>query len=160
MRDVAGAFAWVYQNAAQYGGDLKRIYVAGHSAGGHLAALLALDGEYLKARDVPLSAIRGVAALSGVYDVTKLPEFVSDKGARDASPLHYAHPQAPPFLIAYCQWDYLGLPRQARDFTGALKKNFVGTQLLYLPGENHITEIINIWKDDDPIARAILAFIK
>jgi acetyl esterase/lipase len=160
IRDVAEAFAWVYQNAGQYGGDSKRIYLAGHSAGGHLAALLALDGAYLKEHAIPPSAIRGVAALSGVYDVSRLPEFESDKGAPDGSPARYVHPQAPPFLITYCQWDYLGLPRQARDFAAALKKAFVGTQLLYIPGENHIAEIVDIWKDDDPIARAILNFIK
>ena len=40
IRDVAEAFAWVYQNAGQYGGDSKRMYLAGHSAGGHLASTL------------------------------------------------------------------------------------------------------------------------
>ncbi len=47
MEDAAAAFAWVYRNIAQYGGDASRIYVAGHSSGGHLASLLALDPKYL-----------------------------------------------------------------------------------------------------------------
>ena len=72
IEDAAAAFAWVYRNIAQYGGDTKRIYLAGHSAGGHLAALLALDGEYLKKHDVPARAIQGVASMSGVYDVGTL----------------------------------------------------------------------------------------
>jgi hypothetical protein len=74
--------------------------------------------------------------------------------------MHYVHPHAPPFLITYCQWDYPALPRQARDFAAAVKKDFIETQLEYIPGENHITEIVDIWKDDDPTAQAILKFIK
>jgi acetyl esterase/lipase len=158
--DVAAAFAWVYRNIAQYGGDIKRIYLVGHSSGGHLAALLALDEAYLAKLDVPTMAIRGVAALSGVYDVTRVSEFVSQKGARDASPLAIVHTNAPPFLISYCQWDYFELPKQAREFAVSLKKDFVAAQLLYLPGENHLSELLNIWKDDDPIALAILNFVK
>jgi len=158
--DGAAAFAWVYKNIAQYGGDVQRIYLVGHSSGGHVAALLGLDDSYLKKLDVPAAAIHGVAALSGVYDVSHVPEFVSQKGAPDASPIAIVHANAPPFLISYCQWDYFELPKQARDFTALLKQDFVAAQLLYLPGENHISELLNIWKDDDPIARAVLNFVK
>jgi acetyl esterase/lipase len=123
-------------------------------------ALLALDKEYLKKYDIPTSAIRGVAALSGVYDVHNLDAFKPGEGKRDASPMLYVHAPAPPFLITYAQWDYLELPKQARDFAAALKKDFVPTELVYIPGESHITEIVDIVKDDDPTARAILNFIK
>ncbi|MGD1097488.1 MAG: alpha/beta hydrolase, partial [Bryobacteraceae bacterium] len=160
IEDVAAAFGWVYKNVGQYGGDTKRISLVGHSAGGHLAALLALDWEYLKKHDVPAGAIHSVASISGIYEVTGVPGFVSEKGAPDASPSHMVHSQAPPFLITYCQWDYFGLPKQARDFAANLKKSFVGSQLVYLPRENHVSEIVNIWKDDDPTARAILNFIQ
>jgi len=158
--DVAAAFAWVYKNVAQYGGDIKRMYLAGHSSGGHLAALLALDETYLKKFDVPATAIHGVAALSGVYDVSRVPEFISRKGAPEPSPLDHVHANAPPFLITFSQWDYFELPKQARDFAASLKKDFVTAQLLYLPGENHISELLNIWKDDDPLALAVLNFVK
>jgi hypothetical protein len=110
--------------------------------------------------DVPAGTIHGVAALSGVYDVSHVPDFVSQKGAPDASPIAIVHANAPPFLITYCQWDYFELPKQARDFTALLKQDFVAAQLLYVPGENHISELLNIWKDDDPIARAVLNFVK
>src|SRR3990172_4534887 len=48
VQDVARAFAWLHQNAAQYGGDRNRIFVMGSSSGGHLAALVSLDERYLK----------------------------------------------------------------------------------------------------------------
>lgn len=160
IEDVAAAFAWVYKNIAQFGADPNRVYVAGHSAGGHLVALLALDRQYLLKYEIPAAAIRGVAALSGVYDVSMLAGFKREDGQRDASPQHYIHAPAPPFLITYCEWDYLALPKQARDFAAALKKDFIPTQLEYIPGENHITEIIDIVKDGDPTARAVIDFIK
>ena len=165
IEDVAAAFAWTYRNIPRYGGDLKRVYVAGHSAGGHLVALLALDPVYLGKYAIPARAIRGVVALSGVYDVRNTPEFVFAGDRKQASPLTFAaslntQPNAPPFLIAYCQWDYAGLPKQARDFAAALKKSFVEVRLIYVPGETHVSEIISAVKDDSSVARALLSFIK
>ena len=57
-------------------------------------------------------------------------------------------------------WDRGTWTPEQDDVDAALKKSFVGAQLVYIPHENHITEIMNVWKDDDPIARAILEFIK
>jgi len=70
------------------------------------------------------------------------------------------HAHAPPFLITYCQWDYLDLPKQARDFAEELKKKFAGVKIEYIPGESHISEIIDTLKDADPTAHALLDFIK
>jgi hypothetical protein len=63
-------------------------------------------------------------------------------------------------VITYCQWDYPSLPLQAREFEAALKKAFVPATLMYIPQESHISEIVNIWKDDDSTAKAILDMIK
>lgn len=159
IEDTAAAFAWVYKNIAQHGGDASRIYIAGHSAGGHLVSLLALDDTYLKKYDIPLTAIRGVASISGVYDVSKLAGFAA-AGEDNPSPLKHVHAKAPPFLVSYCQWDYLALPLQAREFSAALKKSFDSVELLYDPGQSHISEIIHVVQDDDPIAQAILKLIQ
>jgi len=168
IEDVAAAFAWVAQNISQHGGDRSRIYLAGHSAGAHLAALLALDEKYLGKFGLPRTTIRGVIAMSGIYNVDKLDTFLvandknaeGDKGDKhDASPAAHAHSGAPPFLISYCQWDYFGLPKQARDFTLTLKKNFVAVELLYVPGENHISEVISLVQDHGLLIDTILRFV-
>jgi acetyl esterase/lipase len=156
IEDAAAAFNWVYKNIAQLGGDVSKIYIVGHSAGGHLVSLLALDPQWLKKYDISPGVIHGVASLSGVYDVEAIKEF---KGS-NASPVRFVHPRTPPFLISYCQWDYLGLPRQAREFSAALKKEFDDVRVLYVPGESHITEVISALKDDDPTARALLEFVR
>jgi len=164
IEDVAAAFAWTFANITQRGGDLKRVYIAGHSAGGHLVALLTLDGRYLERHKLNNSAIAGTFALSGVYNVEMLSNvFTQDAETRkQASPMTHARAgvAAPPFLVTYCQWDYPFLPRQARQFHEALGKAGVRSDLVYVAGEDHISEMVNIVKEGDPTAAAILQRIK
>jgi acetyl esterase/lipase len=80
IKDVARAFAWTARNVDRFGGDPDRIIVAGHSAGGHLAALLATDERWLKEPALKLTprqrqGLRGVVSLSGVYRVPPPDEF-------------------------------------------------------------------------------------
>lgn len=67
VEDAASAIAWTHGNIARYGGDPDRIVLSGHSAGAHIAALVALDRHYLDDVGVPHAAIRGVVTLSGPY---------------------------------------------------------------------------------------------
>jgi acetyl esterase/lipase len=64
-RDVAKSLGWVHKNIAQHGGDPKRIFVMGHSAGAQLAALLCTDDRYLKAEGVPFSVLKGCMPVDG-----------------------------------------------------------------------------------------------
>ena len=69
---MAHALAWVHRHAAQHGGDAARCVVAGHSAGGHLAAmLLACDGRRL-AHDLPQRLVRRAVSISGLYDLAPI----------------------------------------------------------------------------------------
>jgi acetyl esterase/lipase len=160
IEDVAAAFGWVYRNTTELGGDKNRIYAVGHSAGGHLVALLAVDSQYLKKQNISSGAIRGVISMSGVYDVRDTPAFEFNGNKADASPIELLNAKTPPFLITFCQWDYLGLPKQARDFAATLKKSFDAAEVLYIPGETHISEIISAVRDGSPLSRAILRFIE
>src|SRR5574340_165524 len=147
IEDVAAAFAWTVGHIERHGGNPARIFIGGHSAGGHLAALLALDPHYLARFDLTPAAIRGVAALSGVYDVSSLRNLFPD--AAQASPLTYVRAGAPPFVVTYCQWDYYMLPAQAHRLDAALRQAGVASELVYVPRESHISEIVNIAKPDD-----------
>jgi len=148
--DATAALAWVIQNIAQYGGDPKRIYVTGHSAGGHLAAYVGLNQKFWP-------NLKAVMPLSGVYDVSSIGGFANDPA--NASPVKHIRKGAPPFLITYCENDYPSLPQQARMFDAELREAGDSSKLVYIPGKNHITEIIDIAKDNDPSAEAILHFI-
>lgn len=70
-RSARNAVSWLYKNAPSFGLNPSKILLAGNSAGGHLAALAGSEGE-LAAADVPSSAIAGIVALSGIYDLGAL----------------------------------------------------------------------------------------
>jgi acetyl esterase/lipase len=165
--DAAAALAWTVRNIEKYGGDPSRIILAGHSAGGHLAALLTTNPKYLAAHGLTPAAVKSVAALSGVYDLTGLEGrqqgrvFAQDEASlADASPLKHVKRATPAFHITYCQWDYAVLPQQARAFHASLLKAGAKPSLLYVPGENHISEMISIVKPGDPTAALLVRLIR
>jgi acetyl esterase/lipase len=103
--------------------------------------------------------------LSGVYNLASSESqesvFGKDPQIRlNASPLHHVRADAPPFLVTYCQWDYFSLPAQARAFHRALQQAGVKTELVYVPRESHISEIVHVSNESDPTATAALKFMK
>jgi len=89
VEDGARAVRWVRDNVERFGGDPGRIVVAGHSAGAHIAAMLAIDGRWLRAEGMDNRSLCGLVGLSGPYDFLPLH---SEKlkvifGAADKRPL-------------------------------------------------------------------------
>ena len=165
--DVASAFAWVYQNIDQYGGDRTQIFLSGHSAGGHLASLIALDEGYLEAHGLSTTLIRGVAGISGVYDLTYFPNFLffdtfpmDDDARESASPITHVDGSQPPFLILYAQFDYPTLDDQARDLSARLNEAGSENNLLEIEDENHISIIFTLRDSEAPTTLAILNFLE
>ena len=108
VRDGARAVAWVRENIGRFGGDPSRIYLMGHSAGAHIAALLALDARYLQGEGLSPRDLRGFIGLAGPYDFLPLRserlkdvfEDTGDPGRLAATqPINFASPQAPPSLL-------------------------------------------------------------
>ena len=97
------ALAWTHQHAAQYGGDPSRIHVVGHSAGGHLAAMLLCARWHLVAPQLPKRLVAGALSLSGVFELEPLrhaPFLQADLGltealARRVSPAGFPRPRGP-----------------------------------------------------------------
>lgn len=165
IEDVAKAFAWVKANVAKHGGDPENITIMGHSAGGHLAALLGTDPSYLKAEKLSLSDIRGVISVSGVYQIEPgaelyLPAFGAEADScRKASPMTYVKEKLPPFLIAYASNDYTTFDKMAIDFHEKLVKARVSSSLLKVENRNHISVIVSVLSDIDPLNEAVRKFI-
>ena len=88
IEDCARAFAWLHKNIKAKGGDPTRLFVSGHSSGGHLSALLALDPRYLKAHDLPITAIRGAIPVGGGYELTKYHARLAEGMSKELADAH------------------------------------------------------------------------
>ncbi|MCC6796085.1 MAG: alpha/beta hydrolase [Candidatus Hydrogenedentes bacterium] len=175
-QDCGKAVAWVYKNIAQYGGDPKRIYVMGHSAGAHLAALISTDETYLKEGGCDLSAIRGTIVLDGGgYNI---PTMVTSgelfaKGRYEkafgknketwlnASPItHVAKgKKIPPFLLVHAG-ERIASREQADGLAAALTKAGITARQFDAPDKNHITLNSDIGEKKDATTKEILAFME
>jgi arylformamidase len=98
---MAQAVAWVYDHIAEFGGDRRRIVVAGHSAGGHLTAMLMGCRWSQVAAHLPSDVVSSGLAISGLYDLAPLQNvpFLKDdlritgQHIHQASPLHWSVPE-------------------------------------------------------------------
>lgn len=163
IQDVARAFAWTSRNISKHGGRADQLFAAGHSAGGHLVALLATDESYLKAEQLGIDSIKGVIGLSGVYTIRPARfanVFGSEEAiARQASPLTHVNGKHPPFLILYADKDYETLDRMAEDMCAALLKSKVESNLIKVKDRDHISIIVRAINADDPTTQAIMEFV-
>jgi acetyl esterase/lipase len=92
VRDIARAFAWTFRNIARYGGRPDELFIGGHSAGGHLAALLAADETYLNAEGLTLRDVRGALPISGLFTIPGPPTPGGPKGLEAILPRKSALP--------------------------------------------------------------------
>jgi acetyl esterase/lipase len=145
IEDVAKAFAWTHANIAKYGGRADRIFVAGHSAGGHLTSLLAANPEYLKKHNLSSKNIRGIIPISGVYDIPagmfpKIFPGTAD-ALKPASPVKNLTAGGPPALVIYADQDYAGLDLLAKQYTAKLGELKTQATLELIKDRTHITII-------------------
>lgn len=104
LEDAAAAVAWTFQNIAEYGGDPKLIFVAGHSAGGYLTSMLGLDRRWLAPYNIDSNQIAGLIPYSGhcITHMTVREEMGIERDQPiidDMAPLFHARKDAPPILL-------------------------------------------------------------
>jgi dipeptidyl aminopeptidase/acylaminoacyl peptidase len=164
VQDVARAFAWTHGNIGRYGGRPDQIFVCGHSAGGHLVALLSCDESHLKAEKLSCKAIKGCIPLCGVYTI--LPNMIFEKAfgkdpevCKAASPLSHVKGAHPPALIIYADKDYPMLDLMAEQFCKKLKGCECEAGILKIANRTHISLIVQSANEADPTTQAILQFV-
>jgi acetyl esterase/lipase len=163
--DLKRALVWMREHAAEYGGDPNFIVITGGSAGGHLAALMALtanDPEYQPGFENADTTLQACVPFYGVYDFTNRDGMRENLGIIDllerqvmkvrltesraefekAAPLYRVHENAPPFFVIHGSRDSLVPVRMARSFVDALK-SASRNPVLYaeIPGAQHAFEI-------------------
>ncbi len=165
--DVKRALAWTKRHAAAHGGDPEFVVVTGGSAGGHLAALLALtanDPEYQPGFEDVDTSVQGCVPFYGVYDfldrfgergkaamapfLQRLVMKSSPEAQREAwekaSPIARVHADAPPFFVIHGTHDSLAYVEDTRHFVHALRA--ISRQpVVYaeLPGAQHAFDVFH-----------------
>jgi arylformamidase len=169
LSHVRDAIRWVYKNIARYGGDPNRLYIQGVSAGAHLAST-ALMPNWQKDYSLPEDVIKGVIAMSGIYDLCTLiyaPESEPQQALQmtwEESQLYspsYHLPSHPiPVIIAYGEKEPLILYHlEAMDYAHKLEKAGCHVSLIEVPGANHFDMINELAHKEGKVFEAVMKMI-
>ena len=162
---VRRAVAWVYRNAASFGGDPQRIYVSGHSSGGHLAGVV-LTTDWRES-GLPADLVKGGLCASGMYDLHPVSlsarasyvKFTPEMIAALSSQRHLDKLTAP-LIVAYGTLETPEFQRQNREFAAAVKAAGKPVELIVLQGCNHFEVQESLGNPYGVIGRAVLRQMK
>jgi acetyl esterase/lipase len=145
IEDAAAATAWAHANADALGGDPNRIYVMGHSAGAHIAALVGTDARYLARWNLHPRQLGGVIGLAGPYDFEPTVNARIERrvfaGVSDwprTQPVHFVDGDEPPFLLLHGQADRKVWVANSESLARRLRAAGDSVTLRILPGVGHI----------------------
>ena len=172
--DVAKAVKWAESNIIDYGGDPKEIFISGHSAGGHLAALVGIKNEYFFNAGInnPLKGIILIdAAGLDMYGYLKNENFKDGNSYlktftnnpltwKKASPIYFLHDSMPPFLIYRGGKTYPSIETSNEKFATALKAYVPHPRYNILKGKKHIPMILQFLNPFNPRYGEIIKFMK
>ena len=173
LKDGAAAVGWTRDNIERYGGDRSKLFLMGHSAGAHIAAMLALDPDYLAAQKVPSASIKGLIGLAGPYDFLPLTEpnvialFSSEKNLAMTQPITYVKPPAvrrtPPTLLLHGDADTRVRPKNSINLARELRGAGAKVEFDLLPGIDHtsiIAKFTRVLRGDGKLVDRVDTFIR
>lgn len=166
VEDGARAVAWARRHAAEHGGDPRRIFVAGHSAGAQIAALIGSDRRFLAPHGLAPRDLAGVIGLSGPYEFSISGRLVPIFGApaqwRSAQAVQAVDGDEPPFLLVHGGDDGVVWPAVSERMAGRLRAAGVRADLLLLPGKGHTAPLQGLYRSAraPEVLPAIRAFVR
>ncbi len=173
LQDVTRAVYWVQHNLQPHGGDPRRLYIVGHSAGGLLTALLALQPQHLERVGIAQGQVRGFACLAGAYDLSGLLAGLDaglaervrrsaqdDVGLRRFSPLVNLRPDHPPLLLVVGSQEDPVLLAQHRQLSAGLQGLGGPFHSVEVAGEDHMDLVMHLSRKDDRVRSELLSFIQ
>ena len=144
VQDAARAVQWTFDRIGGFGGDTARIFVMGHSSGAHLAAMLALDPEFMKAAGGDRSKLRGMIGLAGPYDFLPLtaPDLRDIFGPPErfdlSQPITYVDGDNPPLLLLHGEDDDVVWVKNTRNLAAAVSKAGGPVETVIYPEMSHL----------------------
>ncbi len=164
--DVGKVIAWVQANAAAYGGNPRRIFLMGHSAGAtHVASYVFDAGLHPQAG----AGIAGAILVSGFYEMTRgtlAPNLTAYFGTDQAqfaarSPVTHVTESKVPLLIAMAEFDPPFLAAPSLDLAARVcTRDGKCPRLAWLKGHNHISELASVNTKDEALAHQVLDFVR
>jgi len=163
VRQMRAACQWLWRACSKYGGDPDRIHVSGHSAGGHLTAmLLATDWRSL-APDLPSDILKSGISVSGLFDLEPMLYLplnedlkLDEESAHRNSPIYLEPKSDAPLSIVVGGEESEEFRRQSFDFAEKWRRLGARIEHVELPGLNHFTILEKLRNAGDPVTAIIL----
>jgi arylformamidase len=163
---VRHGIAWVYKNADKFDGDRDRLYIGGHSSGGHLCGV-ALVTDWQKNFGLPSDTVKGGLCMSGMYDLkpvrlSKRSSYVkfTDEMEQAMSSQRHLDLLRAPIIVTYGTNETPEFQRQSRDFSEVVKAAGKPVELVAAPSFNHFEMAESVGNPYGPNGRAALALMK
>ena len=159
IKDIAQALKWTEKNISNFGGNEKEIVISGHSAGGHLAALIGYGDKWQQKYDINKRNIRALVLLAGVYKFADKYEegsepvknFVPKNLWEDAQPVHYLDSSDPPTYILHGLKDETVIPKQSYHLAKKLTEKGIEHKSILKNELNHISLLFSFGNKSNDI---------
>ncbi len=163
---VRRAIVWTYKNAESFDGDSNRLFVGGHSSGGHLCGV-ALVTDWQRNFNLPADTVKGGQCMSGMYDLKPVrlsarSSYIkfTDEMEDAISPQRHLNSLNSPIIVTYGTDETPEFQRQNRDFAAAVKAAGKPVQLIVAANYNHFEMAESLGNPYGPNGRAALALMK
>lgn len=169
LHDGAEAVRWARDHAADYGGDPSHLFTMGHSSGGHIAAMLATDRQWLGAVGMKPRDLSGWIGVAGAYDFLPLdePEFVDMFGASAeaqarSQPINFVDGDEPPALLLQGEADTVVFPSEAISMEGRYRQAGEPVTMKLYPtlGHEKLVFALGPLHAEAPVMRDVVDFVR
>jgi arylformamidase len=166
VMQMVQASAWLYRNGANFGAPARNLFICGHSAGGHLAAMMLACLWPAYARDLPKKVVRAALSVSGLYDlreIVKVPTVncdvrLTERTALPVSPAFLPPATDAPLYTAVGGDENEGFHIQNAVIADRWKRVHAGD--IACPGDNHFTVLERLTQPDSALFRAVLRMME
>ena len=165
VRQVRAAIAWLYRHGAEHGIDPGRLFVGGHSAGGHLTGAVIARG-WREAAGLPEDVVKGAMPVSGLFDLEPITRsFVNEWMGLDAvraaalSPVFHLPPRPCRMVVAWGGDETRGFHEQSRLWLDAWRgRGYAATELV-VPGRHHFDIVLDWCDPESAMTKALAAMV-